>query len=151
MLTPLAFGMAPFGFAAFGYGDPVASASFVVASAPVRALDPVARDYARDGDSLAFLPMGDLAQRVLLALATRRGELLLDRTFGNAVIGLDRTGIDPRWQVQRLVEQALARLLAGGDVELEGVDVDVRPGQLGYVVRWRDVRARASRVTGGVI
>lgn len=142
------FGLAPFGLSAVGLGSPVGLPApgqgyeTSVDLVPARALDLRAQDYEVDDDQTGS-PHGEweaLAQNVVLRLGTPRGSLAFDRTFGNPFLLLRKVPVDLAGAAQKGTYDALADLIADGQVQLVSVTAERLNGTVIATVLWRDLR-----------
>jgi hypothetical protein len=154
----MTFGTGYAGLSGFGLGTPTGlpspGAAYLRSAdlTPARALDLAARDYAVDDDTTAS-PHGawdGLAQNVVLRLTTRRGRLPYAPTFGNAFLTLTRAPASLVDAASRAATDALADLIAAGEVAIVRVTADRSQGLAVMAVTWRDLRTQTERTTRSV-
>lgn len=149
----MTFGTGYAGFAPAGLGTPdglpVPGAAYSPSADDVtaRALDLPRKDYAVDDDSTGSPhdAWDGLVQNVVLRLTTRRGRLPYAPSFGNNFLNLDRAPLDLNGAAQRAATEALADLLALGQVALVEVTGSRTGGAAVMTVVWRDLRTGQER------
>jgi hypothetical protein len=111
-----------------------------------RKINPRTKDYYRDSEGLPE-EEDPLRMRVLLALTQIRGDFLPDPELGDESNRIDRDQAGLAGKVFRNAERALKDMIAAGEIELLGVDVEVGPGKWARAIRWRKVGENGSRTT----
>lgn len=116
--------------------------------APPAALrwNPATKDYDRDTDGL-YVEVHPVDAAVVLALTVALKSLPADQTAGIALRGIRPNTPKTQAQVETAVRQALARLLAAGDITLVAIETDGNAFGLLYVVV-RYYNQRAPRLPG---
>lgn len=147
------FGTQPAGTTAGGLGTPLglplAGAGYERVSDPcdVREIDPVLRDYVVDTTTTGapHATMAAVAQRVLLALSTPRGQISAAPTFGDRTLTLRKMPTEE--DARASTEVALADLVAEGAIEILSIQTERSGGTLTRVVEWRDTSTREVSTT----
>lgn len=154
----MTFGTGYAGYAPAGLGTPAGlpapGAAYVqtVDTVAARALDLTAKDYAVDDDATGSPhdAWDGLAQNVVLRLTTRKGRLPFAPTFGNAFLALTRLPVDLTGYARKSADEALADLIAAGQVAIIEVTTDRIGGLAGMAVTWRDLRTGTERTSRAV-